>query len=554
MAIIDARQLEDGSTVETDVCIVGAGAAGITLAAELENTGARVCVLESGGFRAEPEVQALTDIDCVGYPVRQNFMARARYYGGSCNLWAGRAMRLDPIDFEARSWVPNSGWPIGYSEVAAYYDRADQVLRLPPLGGLQNALRPPIIEPVEAELFEGSDLKPCVAMWATKPLRFGSAYRSKFAGSDRIDVYLNASASEIVLDDSGSSVSAIRMSTLTRRSTTIRARLFVLAAGGLENARLLLLSHSRWPAGIGNAFDQVGRYFMDHPRTVYGQVTLADGVKPYTLLGCPQRYGKLQLGIGLTDEAQRREGLLNGHLGFEPKLSKVAEQKYESSINFAKVVLRKGHAGKRFDFRSAGSAEMKDLIYLLTPKEILPHSLYRLYSGLRRLIAKPVKTLTVINYCEQAPDPASRAYLGTERDELGLNKLVLDWKVNPDEVRTAVRLQEKLGERLREAGLGTLDSSPAKLAELKYTDASHHIGTTRMSGSERTGVVDGNSRVFGTSNLFAAGSSVFTTSGSANPTLTIVALSIRLADHLKKLLHPAASQRSQILERPSEAQ
>jgi choline dehydrogenase-like flavoprotein len=562
VAIIDARQLEDGCTVETDVCIVGAGAAGITLAVELEETGARVCLLESGGLRPEPETQALSDLDCVGYPVRENFMARARYYGGTCNLWAGRAMRLDPLDFAARPWVANSGWPIGYDDVAAYYGRADRVLRLPPLGGLQNGLRPPMIEGVEADLFDGSELKPCVAMWATKPLRFGSAYRARFKRSNRVDVYLNATATEVVLDDSRRTVTEIRASSLTKKTMGVRARFFVLSAGGLENARLLLLSRRQHAAGIGNAFDQVGRYFMDHPRVVYGQVTLADGVRLSTLLGRVLRRGKLQLGIGLSEEIQRREGLLNSHIGFEPKLSKVAEQKYETSINFAKVVLRKGHAGKRFDFGSAGGAEMRDLIYLLTPKEVLPHSVYRLYSVVRRLIARPVKTLTVINYCEQAPHPASRAYLGTDKDELGLNKLVLDWKVGNDELRTAVRLQEVLGRRLRDSGIGSLDSSPAKLAELKFTDASHHTGTTRMSAVERNGVVDVDSRVYGTSNLFAAGSSVFTTSGSANPTLTIVALSIRLADHLKKLLQPAnelglehvAVTSQPHLERRSEAQ
>jgi choline dehydrogenase-like flavoprotein len=558
VAIIDARQLEDGSYVETDVCIVGAGAAGITVAVELEAAGARVCLIESGGLRPEPGTQALSDLDCVGYPVRENFMARARYYGGTCNLWAGRAMRLDPLDFAVRPWVANSGWPIDYAEVAAYYDRAARVLRLPPLGGPQNDLRPPMIEAVEADLFDGNEIKPCVATWATKPMRFGSAYRARFARSDRARVYLNATATEIVLDDSRRTVAEIRASTLNKKTMTIRARFFVLAAGGLENARLLLLSRRQHSAGIGNGFDQVGRYFMDHPRVVYGQVTLADGVRLSTLLGRVQRHGKVQLGIGLSDDIQRREGLLNSHLGFEPKLSKVAEQKYETSINFAKVVLRKGHAGKRFDFRSSGSAEMRDLIYLLTPKEVVPHSIYRLYAALRRWVAPPVKTLTVINYCEQAPDPASRAYLGPDKDELGLNKLVLDWKVNNDEVRTAVRLQEVLGRRLRDSGLGSLDSSPAKLAELKFTDASHHTGTTRMSAVERTGVVDVDSRVFGTGNLFAAGSSVFTTSGSANPTLTIVALAIRLAEHLKKRLQaanePVAVTSQLPLERRSEAQ
>jgi choline dehydrogenase-like flavoprotein len=150
------------------------------------------------------------------------------------------------------------------------------------------------------------------------------------------------------------------------------------------------------------------------------------------------------------------------------------------------------------------------------------------------LVGSAVKTLTVITYCEQPPDPASRVHLGEDRDALGLNKLVLDWKIGNEEIRTAVRLQEELRRRLLAAGVGTLDTAPAELANVTFTDASHHIGTTRMSSSERTGVVDANCRVHGTRNLYVAGSSVFPTSGSANPTLTIVALAVRLAEHLKQ--------------------
>jgi choline dehydrogenase-like flavoprotein len=533
VAIIDARQLENASTVEADVCIVGTGAAGVALAAELEGCRARVCLLESGGLRPEPDTQALTDVDCVGYPVRQNYMARARYYGGTCNLWAGRAMRLAPSDLEARSWVPLSGWPIGYAELAAYYDRASRVLKLPAVG---EALDATSVSTAEARLLGGGDLEPHLAAWAPKPLRFGSAYRSRFKRSDRTTVYLNATATEIGMDDSGQVATHIRAATLTGKTLSIRAGYFILAAGGLENARLLLVSRQVHAQGIGNGFDQVGRYFMDHPRVVHGQVSLADGVRVPNLIGRALRQGKVQLSIGLSKEVQQREGLVNHHLGFEPKLSKLAEQKYEASINFAKVVLRKGHAGKRFDFASAGAAEVRDLIYLLTPKEVVPHSVYRAYAALKALVAAPVKTLTVINYCEQAPDPGSRVYLGTEKDALGMNKLVLDWKVGPEVARAAVRLQEVLAGRLRAAGIGSLDTAPGDVAARTFTDASHHIGTTRMSVSERTGVVDSNGRVYGTHNLFAAGSSVFTTSGSANPTLTIVALAIRLADHLKKSL------------------
>jgi choline dehydrogenase-like flavoprotein len=315
VAIIDAQQLENASTVEADVCIVGTGAAGVTLAAELERSSARVCLLESGGFRPELDTQALCDLDCVGYPVRRNYMARARYFGGTCNLWAGRAMRLAPSDFEARLWVPNSGWPIGYADLAGYYDRASRVLELPAVGESPDSAP---ISTVEARLLGGGDLDAHIATWAPKPLRFGSAYRGRFKRSDRMDVYLNATATEIVLDDAGRTVTHLRAATLTGKTLSIRAGFFVLAAGGLENARLLLVSRQAHAQGIGNEFDQVGRYFMDHPRVVQGQVTLAEDVRVPNLIGRALRQGKVQLSIGLSKVIQQREGLVNHHLGFEP--------------------------------------------------------------------------------------------------------------------------------------------------------------------------------------------------------------------------------------------
>lgn len=535
MTITDANALADRTELAADVCIVGGGAAGITLALELECQQLRVCLLEGGGFSLDERVQSLYDLDSVGYPIRENFMSRVRYLGGSCNLWAGRNMRLSPIDFERRDWVPNSGWPFGYAELEPYYERAERVLRIPAHGRFAEPGAIADSEPLERAVFARPDVAPAIALWGIKPMRFGKAYRSALRRSRGIGVYLNANVTAIEASRGGQSIERLSIRTLGGKRFSARARVFVLAAGGLENARLLLVSRDVHANGLGNRHDVVGRYFLDHPRAIAGRIRVREDVSLPYLTGIPLADGKVQLGIALADEIQRREGVLNSYLSVEPALSETAEKQYGRSVNVMKVLLRKGHAGQRFDLSSMNMSDVRDMVYLLTPKEIMPHFLYRPYAMLKRRVRRRRKAgnLTVINFCEQVPDPESRVRLGSERDELGLNRLVLDWRVGAAERRSIEVLHRVVGGALREAGIGTLEKSIDDEPDVQYTDASHHMGTTRMSDDESRGVVDRDCRVHGLANLYVCGSSVFPTVGYANPTLTIVALTLRLADHLR---------------------
>lgn len=538
MKPVDSTKLPDPTTIHTDICIVGAGAAGLSIAGELVGTAHDVCVIESGAYGPDQDTQSLHDLTSVGYPVRENFMARARYFGGTSNIWAGRAMKLSPIDFRERAWVPNSGWPIGYDDLEPYGARAEAILGLPSFARFERRLRdiPDVAEP-ELTLFRGGDFRPHVVTWGRGPQRFGKAFKQPLSRSRNVRTYLNASVTEIVPSESGDRVESIRVATLAGNQLQVAARLYVLACGGLENARLLLVSRRGDPRGVGNRHDLVGRYFMEHPRAIFGRVRLAAPVGWSLLLGLPVADGKIQLGIGLSAEAQRRERLLNNYITLEPQLSQLAQQSYQSSINVAKVLLRKGYAGSRFDVFRADLPEIRDLVYLLTPKEIMPHFLYRGYAGLKRIMRKrrKLQELAVINYSEQVPRADSRVSLSDQRDRLGMQTLVLDWKVGREETASVLRMQELLGDWLSRQGIGTLESTLPEGGQPAYTDASHHMGTTRMSADPRTGVVDRNGKVHDVANLFIAGSSVFPTVGHANPTFTIVALAVRLADHLKTL-------------------
>lgn len=531
MSFIDARDSSLPAAIATDVCIVGAGAAGITLASELQASGMDICLVESGGFTPDEEIQSLYDLTSTGYPIRANFMARARYFGGSCNLWAGRNMTLNELDFEARDWVARSGWPIPHSEVASHYSRAFEILELPDPRRVSGGSLRERMSADERRLFDEGTLAPTVSLWPRSATRFGSAFGPKLRKSPNIRVILNASVTHVALSEAGTAAEAVTVSTLDGRKATIRARRFVLACGGLENARLLLACRDRQPNGIGNDHDQVGRYFMDHPRAVFGKVRLPAGCDIPLLRGRPLRDGKIQLGIGLSPGTQKRERLLNHYVTFELETSGYAEAKYQSFVQTMKVVLRRGYAGSRLDFARAHLNRIPDMIYLLSPKELMPHSLYRAYVAVRDMLYRrpSPKTYVAVYFCEQPPDPASRVTLSPDRDRLGLNRLELHWHLDATVRDSVLRMQGLLRDKFAASGIGRLEASAEEPA---FTDASHHMGTTRMCRSPRDGVVDTECRVHGISNLYLAGSSVFPCAGHANPTLTIVALAVRMARHL----------------------
>ena len=533
MRFIDINAMPAASTITADVCIVGAGAAGIAIASELDGSSQTVSLIESGDFGPDEDTQGLYDLEIAGHPVREKFMSRARYFGGTCNLWAGRTMRLNPMDVARREWIPHSGWPIQYEELERYYARADGMLQLPAKHKVDATVNRGRMGLVERAVFENPDLQPVVATWGKKPLRFGAAYRRQLQRSRNVSVYLNANVTDIQLNETGGRVDHCTAKSLGGATVRLRARRFVLAIGGLETARLLLASRSVHRTGVGNEFDVVGRYYMDHPRAVFGKVRLSEAQKLPLLTGVPMTDGMAQVGIRFSETAQRREQLLNNYLTLERHWSDQAAQAYQSMVRSAKILLRKGYAGRR-SLSRAELATIPELIYLLAPRELLPHSVYSRARSLRQRLGKGLRELIVVNYCEQMPNPQSRVYLGDKRDRLNMPTLIMDWKIGGAETEGLMRLQALLDATLRRHALGELDNTSEPFSDQMYRDASHHLGTARMSTSPRDGVVDERCAVHGIKNLFVAGSAVFPTAGHANPTLTIVALAIRLAEHLKR--------------------
>ncbi len=510
---LDARSLPNDTAIDTDLCIVGAGAAGITIARELAGQPYRIVLLESGGLEIDAPTQALYEGAVVGRAYDRLDAVRLRYFGGATNHWDGNAWPLSPIDFEPRPWIPHSGWPFDYTALEPYYRRAQILCELGP-DGFDPATWSP--RRTAAPPFEPAAFEQRISQ-TSPPTRFGERYRRDIETAANIDTYLHANATEFVR--TAVRISEARCATLAGNEFKVTARAFVLACGGLENPRLLLSSTGRdYPAGLGNRHDRVGRFFMDHFHAVAGVALLNDRsmVDFYSETETePPSRGF----TALSDAAQAQHETTNLQL-------RVARGSPSGGVAALRGIARDARAGRWPDQFGERLAEV-----LGDVDDVARELGHRAGLG-----AVP---RTIIAVTEQTPNPNSRVSLGIDRDALGMRRLQLDWRHSAIDKRSVRVALELFGRELGRLGLGRvridLDADDSAWTEPGWPGP-HHMGTTRMHDDPRQGVVDRHGRVHETENLYVAGSSVFPTSGSSHPTLTIVALSLRLADHLNGVL------------------
>lgn len=455
-----AEKVQNESVVSCDLCIIGSGAAGLTLGRELLGSDLRVAILESGGLEAAPSPDALYDLECANLSVAPH--SRVRAFGGTTTVWAGRWKPHDEIDFLPREWVPLSGWPFQRETLLPYYERAATVLRISSPGPIPGRGWPsPILEPTVFAFQQG------------RGRNWGAASRKAFASAPGTSVYLGAHV--VRLARSKEAVQHAEVRTLSGTSFRVEARNFVLAAGAIENARLLLLSD------LGNEHDQVGRYYTDHPKATAGVIEAYRPVDFSTSWAFVSRDGSSQVGLRLSDAAQKDHGILNSQIFLQP----LREQ-----------------------------------------------SLFRKLTR-----SKATYLVELRNFMEQAPCPSNRVTLGLDQDVFGCAKARVDWSLTELDRKTMVVFHQLLSRECQRLKIGELRSPLLRggTADFPITkDASHHTGTTRMGMDPATSVVDPDCRVHGVPNLYVAGTSVFPTGGYANPVATIAALAVRLADHLKR--------------------
>lgn len=495
--LFDITELEAGADLRAQVCVIGAGAAGITLAHRLSSKGIDVLLLESGGTELEGDVQALHAGEVGGAPYPPLESVRLRYLGGTTNHWMGQSSLLDPLDFRARDWVPDSGWPISWHEYHRYLDEARAICEIP-----SGPFRYETAFPARAVApFPGlPGFEPVLLRFSDPPTRFGERYRADLASAPNVRCCLHATCTRLVADPTGQRIVGAELASLSGRRVRATAERYVLAAGAIESSRLLLASRGASGISIGNAHDRVGRFFMEHPSIDVAEVVMGRHDLTSYLRIADFTFGaeRFRRDVRLTPEVQERERILN-HSVFLSELDSPS----------------RGTLGERV-------MDVWDRIRWGTWSED-----YDRVAGFRCRIR-----------LEHAPRAESRVTLSDTVDALGVPKARLELRFGELEERTISRVAERFAYALGQMGFGRMRFEPGATLERyveRFAWQDHHFGGTRMHESPRHGVVDANGRVHGTVNLYAAGASVFPTSGQANPTMNLVAFTLRLVDHLAEL-------------------
>jgi choline dehydrogenase-like flavoprotein len=540
-----------GSSLHCDILIVGSGPAGITVASAMVGTQTSVILLDSGGMRETQEKRDLLR----GFvfpsgshePLENN---RRRQFGGTSNAWGGRCIPFDPIDLVKRDWIPLSGWPITWAELASYLPRSTDLCEVgDPVFNAMSAFPDGCSEMIAG--FDGPDLSSSQLERWGPPTNFARRYGPQLGQSTNVTVLLNSTATTLRLDPGSRRVVTVEVAVATDHRFAISPGTVVLACGGIENARLLLASNDVIPGGIGNEFDNVGRCYMSHLTGSHAWATFTDHGRSLIFEFEKHMETYVRRRLWVTPMAQEREKIGNVTATFLTPYSDAAPQAgaFSSAIFLAKFGMGlfrhwnleqiRAHRMKLLDhtFRVVRGAPR------LVPQ--VAEAVKQRYLSKRRLpILLPRKEhlqnrFGLCYQSEHAPNSQSRVVLHGERDALGVPRAELRVAFSGIDVRTVVATHALIRNQLRATGTGDLiyneDTLESDIVSrlTNFDSAAHHIGTTRMSSTAFDGVVDGNCRVHGTKNLFVAGSSVFATSGHANPTLMIVALAARLADHLR---------------------
>lgn len=534
---VDARKIHKGTQLRSRVCVVGAGVAGIALALEFEKQGIDTIVLESGGLKADDATRDLYRGENIGLPYVFADNCRSRFLGGSSNCWGGWCAPMKPQDFAHREWVTESGWPITYEEMVPYYERVHDYLKLGPYNydtsywastiNRSDVKRIPLVT---------GKVEDHIAQFST-PSQMGRVHYGALKEASHVRVYLHANLTDIALASPSNRIKKLEVQTLTGSHFTVEADYVILACGGIENARILLACNKQSEHGLGNEKDLVGRYFADHPRITLGRVKISPAWQHNKLYDIKFHYRNTAVSAGgtfvsaqfsLSKETQAKEGLLNAQIWFSSVFAGES-----TSASDAIIRTKQRMHGKRDPLHSfIGDLGRMAIDPISTASFVAARLLHP------RQLIKGLRTQVI---CEPSPNRDSRVTLSNERDALGMPRVRVDWKLSEQTKHTFDRTLAIFSDELRLSGVANLElPTPLSGREWPHIPATpwdhmgtwHHMGTTRMSDDPKQGVVNQHCRVHSIENLYIAGSSVFPTYGANYPTMTIAALSFRLADHL----------------------
>jgi choline dehydrogenase-like flavoprotein len=542
-------ELAGSDATSVDLCIVGAGPVGIALALALEGSGARVLLVEAGGMAADTRSQDVYRGHVSDPRLHSPLIDyRERRFGGTSTIWGGRCMPLDDVDFEPRDWIAASGWPIGPHDLAPYYPEANALCEAGAFDYRAASALPADARPMIAG-YRGQDFTTDRLERFSCPTDFGKRYRDRLARAQDVRVVLDTGVDRIALAADGGRVAGIDLRGPDGRTVTIAPRETVLCAGGLETARLLLASRDVHNHGIGNHHDVLGRYYMCHLAGTIGTFRAAGGRDAvwhgYDVADdgtyCRRR-------LALTEAAQRRHR--TGNVVARLHHPRIADARHGSAALSA-LYLGRALIPRLYRSRLAGDADAEagGVLHHVAnvardPVAVARFALHTLTD--RTLAERKFPSVIVVPrngrysldfHAEQEPNPDSRVRLGDDVDDRGVPRLIADWRYTAGDVATVKTALRLLAADLAQAGVGTFDYDEDQVeTEMTRYGAypGHHIGTVRMGDDPRTSMVDRDCRIHGVANLHVVGAAVFPTSSQANPTLTAVALALRLAAHLRK--------------------
>ena len=529
--ITDIRTLPDGTVLEADVCIAGGGAAAIAMATHLAGKQLDVCILESGGLSFDGTSQTLAAGTQSGIPYFELMETSYRLLGGNTFRWGARTSPLKPIDFSERSWVPHSGWPLSRERLDPYYQRVFDFVGLHRPFSYEGQVWENF--GVDPPAFDTEALQYCAFQFG-KNVLLGEVCRAQLQQEKNVAVYLRASVQQIHCSPGGDHVERLDVATLTGQRFIARARVYVLACGGIENPRLLLLSNSVNPAGLCNEHDLVGRYFMEHPTVSAGTIISNNWQKLHDFFSPGLVGGRLvEFGLALSPALQESKQCLNAVARTNLVVSADSTQALREllwNLRHRRMPhqLRWYYDNKWLQQRLGAVA--RDPLGIVT--NIARHALGKPKRFKVDSVFLEVRT-------EQEPNPESRVTLSDQTDVFSQRRAHLHWSMTKRDKDTVRVAAEAFNRELVRLGLGVLNTAPWLLAQdltwpANLVGGHHHMGTTRMSGDPRTGVVDSNCKAHALDNLYIAGSSVFPTAGYVNPTSTLLALAFRLAEHLEQ--------------------
>jgi choline dehydrogenase-like flavoprotein len=550
--IVDADTIEMNACLWADVCVVGGGAAGISLALALSGQGLRIVLLESGRLREHAPTQALYAGEVADERLHSPpDKYRQRRMGGSTATWGGRCVPFDAFDFDTRSQVPESGWPLSLEDLLPFYPQANALAEAGRFSyDADEALpgAPPMIRGFDSPLVRTNSLERFSC-----PTDFGRRYARRLRLATDVKVLLGANCTAVRLAAGGQAVDELQVKTLAGRQFRIAVRAAVLATGGLETARLLLASRDVVPAGIGNEHDVVGRYYMCHIAGNVGKLTLNGETRDvrhgYEItpegIYCRRR-------LAVVGSEQQRRGLANAvaRLHF-PRITDPAHRNGVLSGLFLSRRLISYEYGKRLNDGTPATAALYARHLFNVLADPVDTSAFLAHWVLRRTLAQRKFPSVILRnrtnrfslevHGEQTPRPDSRVTLTGKTDALGMPQLRIDWRYSPQDIESIRRTLDLMAQEFECSGTGRLEYDQHTLEEdlMRFgAYGGHHIGTARMGTDVRKSVVDADCRVHSVGNLYVAGSAVFPTSSQANPTLTLIALSLRLGRHLSQRLAP----------------